>query len=180
VLNVIRKLRLLGLMLLVSCTSASPTTAVLNSNASYRDPRIESLPRCAFNASEIPASKIALAPEREFAFRLPKDFIEVENPTGFVHGGTLWQRGQVTVSLRYGHWALESFGDETETCLAKVASFEAVVVRFRGESPSFVFWFLGSGPSGGHELIMGLNAATASDEPLLLSIGHSVFRTPVG
>lgn len=177
-LNLIREFGLLGLVLLVSCAHAPPPPAVLNSTGSYRDPRIDSLPRCVFNSHEIRGAKIALAPEREFAFRLPQDFIEVEDPPGFVHGGALWQSGQVTVSLRYGHWALESFGDETETCLAKIASFEAVVVRFRDEAPSFVFWFLGSGPSGGHELIMGLNGATASDEPLLLSIGHGVYRAP--
>ena len=97
---------------------------------------------------------------------------------GFVHGGALWRDGDTTVSLRYGHWGLESFGDEATKCRATVANFETVVVRLKDEAPSFVFWFLGSGPAGGHELIMGLNGHSASDEPLLISVGYSVFRLP--
>ena len=170
-------MRLLPVAVLLACVG-TPSTSPAYAAGSYRDPRIESLPRCALNSREVPDSRIAYAPDREFAFRLPKDFSEVADPPGFIHGGALWRRGEATVSLRYGHWALDSFGDEATKCLARIASFDTVVVRFKDKSPSFVFWFLGSGPSGGHELIMGVNGATDSDEPLLISVGYSVFQVP--
>jgi len=160
----------------MACAATPVTTAVVAGRGGYRDPRIADLPRCAYPSSRTSEWKIVVAPDREFAFRLPTDFAEVENPSGFIHGGKLWQRGKATVSLQYGHWGLESFAGAAEKCVSQVGDWETVVIRFQRESPSFVFWFVGSGPTGGHELIMGLNGERISDEALLLSVGQSVFR----
>ena len=172
----IRRRQLLALIVLVGCATTPTVTAVLPGSAGDRDPAIANLLPCRFPPRSMGRWKTVFAPEREFAFKLPEEFIEVENPSGFVHGGSLWQRGDTTVSLRYGHWALDSFTGETEVCVEQIGGFETVVIRFQRPSPAYVFWFLGSGPVGGHELVMGLNGAAASDEDLLLSVGRSVFR----
>jgi hypothetical protein len=90
--------------------------------------------------------------------------------------GALWLRETTRVALRYGHWGVSSFDGAIKKCVAEVGGFETVVIRFDRPAPSLVFWFLGSGPGGCHELIMGLSSESAADEEMLLSIGRSVRR----
>jgi hypothetical protein len=92
----------------------------------------------------------------------------------FVHGGSRWQCGTVTVEMVWGMWGLGSFSESATKCAADVAGLRVMVVREPpAKGPHLVVWY----PIGEvHEPLLSAWSDRTEDLPIVEGIAFSGKR----
>ena len=107
-------------------------------------------------------------------FRISLPSCREEAGRRFVHGGSRWQCGTVTVEMVWGMWGLGSFSQSAAKCAADVAGLRVMVVR---EPPAkgahLVVWY----PIGDvHEPLLSAWSDRTEDLPIVEGIAFSGKR----
>src|SRR5438128_364648 len=150
---------------------AAFTPHVLCAAGKPRD--IKGLPKChAIPARSTPPDWRKEGQGDGFALRLPSACTEQsEEPRRFVHGGTTWRCGTLTVEVVWGMWGPTSFGDDLRTCKGILAGLP--IVRASGERGAerrLVVWYR---TGFVHEPIISASSSEPTDGDIMEAVAYS-------
>ena len=107
-----------------------------------------------------------------FALRLPPSCKEeTESPRRFVHGGTTWRCGTITVEVVWGMWGPSSFGEDRHACKGTLAGLPIVRASGpRGTEQRLIVWYR---TGFVHEPMISAWSSQASDGEAIETIAYS-------
>ena len=115
-----------------------------------------------------------------YELRIPRTFGSA--PAGkyaFVHGGQVWQRGDATISLSFGHWAEYSFQDQAgQRCRVSVGDANVFVIV---ASSAIVAWYdrqSGAHDPGAHDPVVAVSSTNEAELKVLAPVTLSLKPRP--
>ena len=95
------------------------------------------LPKCHEEETSLPDGWQQIqALGEDITFALPPDITLAEPQPKFMHGGTLWAKPGLTVTLMYGMWGMSSFNVEgaNRVCQTQISGIPVVLVVRSGKN----------------------------------------------
>jgi hypothetical protein len=110
-----------------------------------------------------------------YELRIPRSFGSAPaDKYAFVHGGQVWQRGDATISLRFGHWAEYSFQDQPgQRCRVSLGDANVFVIV---ASSTITAWY--DRGSGVHEPVVSVSSNDAAELKMLAPVALSLTERP--
>ena len=107
-----------------------------------------------------------------FALRLPPSCTEEsDKPRRFVHGGTTWRCGTLTVEVVWGMWGPSSFGEDLRACKGTLGGLPIVQASGQREKERRVVVWYRTGFV--HEPIISASSSEPADGEIMEAIVHS-------